>query len=402
MAAGVIPPVQPPTWSRPSARSSRRRSSKGAAADMCAAGAGEGGGGGRRGRERGLEARGEGTGQQPEREACRAVDDDDRVRYDGSGHPRREGKGLRSAGNAQSPRHRSPTSPMTSDAGEEGDIGFEVRRRGREGEGEGRGSDSSCGGRTSSGSDRHRRRNTDGRRSRNSTNHPRGENAPSTAQSPRCPREGSVNAPRNQQQRGRRQPADKGAATSLDWFDGKCSGTAAAAGDRFVSSSCKSADVRAESAASAAPAVAGSARKPASGGRAGGTVYETFCGHLNSANCQSAGAPSHGWRSLVRSGGSHRAMPVREVNGAPRISSSRADPPGLSRLPAELGFVVRNSGRGGGGLSLLDLNGERKEDSAPLAPPGYRNRSNAGVRTRKQPAMVRRLKSTLQALNGSL
>lgn len=89
-------------------------------------------------------------------------------------------------------------------------------------------------------------------------------------------------------------------------------------------------------------------------------------------------------------------MPVRGENRASRTFMSRPGPTVSSRLPAKTKFFVRNGGVGG---DALDLDGKNKQDSVPLVPP---YRSNGGVRSRKQPAMVRRLKNTLQAIHGSV
>ncbi len=90
-------------------------------------------------------------------------------------------------------------------------------------------------------------------------------------------------------------------------------------------------------------------------------------------------------------------MPVRGENRASRTFVNRPGPTVSSRLPGKADFFVRNRGAGG---EDLGIDGKNKEgNSVPLVPPG---RSNRGVRSRKQPAMVRRLKNTLQALNGTV
>jgi len=340
--------------------------------------------------ERGLGGRGDEARKEPKRDGQHTADDPGRS--DGPECPRRE-ESPRPTRRARATRHRSPMSPMTSRGEERGEARDEARRQGWDHDEEG--SDSSRSGRTSSGSSR-RRRGTGRRRGRDSTNCPSGENVmSSSAPSPLRVRKGDAGDPQNGRQQQRQQFSDQDTAASHGLFDGKGSGTKSVTRERFASARGKGAE-QVGNAAPTALNTAGSTPKPEgdSQGPGGGVACDTFCRHLGFPSFQTAGAPSHGWRNPALSGGGHRAMPARGENRAPRPFVSMAGPHVSYRL-AEGGFLVRN--RVGEGKAL-DRDG-KKEESVPLVPP---ERSHGGVRSRKQPAMVRRLKNTLQAINGSV
>ncbi|CAM9216898.1 unnamed protein product [Ectocarpus sp. 13 AM-2016] len=126
--------------------------------------------------------------------------------------------------------------------------------------------------------------------------------------------------------------------------------------------------------------------------------------HQSQQHRPCTGAPSHGWRSFVGPGGDHR-MPTGSAKHK-RNCVSKVDPTVLSQLPAahdgfsgsesHYGAVPGAVGEGKGVIEGVSS----AEDGCPhptTAKCGIN--AGSGVRSRKQPAVVRRLKITLQALN---
>ncbi|CAN0135735.1 unnamed protein product [Ectocarpus sp. 8 AP-2014] len=116
------------------------------------------------------------------------------------------------------------------------------------------------------------------------------------------------------------------------------------------------------------------------------------------------GAPSHGWRSFVDPGGDHM-MPIDSAKHN-RNCVSKVDPTVLSKLPAAHdGFIESESHYGavpgavGEGKGVVEGASSAEGGCPPPMTARCGISAGSGVRSRKQPAVVRRLKITLQALN---
>ncbi|CAM9375137.1 unnamed protein product [Ectocarpus sp. 12 AP-2014] len=126
--------------------------------------------------------------------------------------------------------------------------------------------------------------------------------------------------------------------------------------------------------------------------------------HQSQQHRPCTGAPSHGWRSFVGPGGDHR-MPTGSAKHN-RNCVSKVDPTVLSKLPAAHdGFFGSESHYGavpgavGEGKGLIEGVSSAEDGCPPPTTARCGINAGSGVRSRKQPAVVRRLKITLQALN---
>ncbi|CAM9781014.1 unnamed protein product, partial [Ectocarpus sp. 4 AP-2014] len=116
------------------------------------------------------------------------------------------------------------------------------------------------------------------------------------------------------------------------------------------------------------------------------------------------GAPSHGWRSFVDPGGDHMMPTDSAKHNRNRVS--KVDPTILSKLPAaQDGFFGSESHYGavpcavGEGKGVVEGVSSAEDGSPPPMTARCGINAGSGVKSRKQPAVVRRLKITLQALN---
>lgn len=146
-----------------------------------------------------------------------------------------------------------------------------------------------------------------------------------------------------------------------------------------------------------------------------GRKMETFFGNFGQNQRRPcSGAPSHGWRNLARPGGGHGTVSADGEH--PRTSRTYVDATVLSRLPTDTGAllgsarsrgwaegsIVLDSNSRGGRDGGWNTNEEAELQETATAVACGSGISTGAVRNRKQPALVRRLKNTLQALNGSL